>query len=166
MRYRMKQSLISFGDDFYIEDDRGARRYFVDGAAISIGNKLSFQDMDGNERLLIREKLIAVRKTYQIYRCGSLVATVKKALISPLGARFTIDVEGGSELEATGDILGYEYSVSRGRSPVAQISKKILAIRDSYVIDIVEEDDIELILAVAVAVDLLAHGKRPSEEDD
>ena len=41
MRYVMKQKLLSWGDDFYIRDDQGRDVFFVDGKALSFGDKRS-----------------------------------------------------------------------------------------------------------------------------
>lgn len=53
MRYVMKQKLLSWGDDFTIQDEDGRDAFFVDGKAFSIGARLSFQDMSGSELLFI-----------------------------------------------------------------------------------------------------------------
>ena len=34
--YKMREKLLSFGDDFWIEDERGRRAYFVDGKAVRV----------------------------------------------------------------------------------------------------------------------------------
>src|SRR6476619_3690276 len=114
MRYVMKQKLFAFGDDFTIQDESGRDAYFVDGKALSIGDKLSFQDMKGNELAFIKQKLFAWGKTYEIYRSGSLAAVVKKELFTFFKCRFTVDVPGPDDLEATGDFLDHEYAFSRG----------------------------------------------------
>ena len=59
MRYLMKQKLFCWGDDFTIKNEAGEDVFFVDGKAFSIGNKLSFQDMQKNELAFIRQKLLS-----------------------------------------------------------------------------------------------------------
>jgi uncharacterized protein YxjI len=54
MRYLMKQKLFCWGDDFSIKNEAGEDVFFVDGKAFSIGDKLSFQDMQHNELAFIR----------------------------------------------------------------------------------------------------------------
>ncbi|MCG8333596.1 MAG: LURP-one-related family protein, partial [Proteobacteria bacterium] len=44
------------GDDFNIKNENGESVYFVDGKAFSFGDKLSFQDMQGNELAFISQK--------------------------------------------------------------------------------------------------------------
>ena len=72
----MKQKMFCFGDDFVIKDESGRDVYFVDGRAFSIGDKLSFQDMQRNELAFIRQKLLSWGPTYEIYRQDELVAVV------------------------------------------------------------------------------------------
>src|SRR4051812_43864237 len=92
MRYVMKQKLWAWGDDFVIKDEAGQDRFFVDGKALSVGDKLSFQDMQGNELAFIRQKLLAWGPTYEIYHGGALFAVVKENLWSLFKYRFTVDV--------------------------------------------------------------------------
>jgi uncharacterized protein YxjI len=74
MRFVMKERLLSWGDDFYIKDENDRDVFFVDGKAFSLGDQLSFQDLEGNELAYIKQKLIAIGPTFEIYREGRLVA--------------------------------------------------------------------------------------------
>ena len=97
----MKQKLFCWGDDFCIKNDDGEDMFFVDGRAFSIGNKLSFQDMKGNELAFIRQKLLSWGPTYEITRGGELLAVVKKHLFTLFRCKFTVDVPGPDDLEDT-----------------------------------------------------------------
>ncbi len=45
--YRMRQKLVSIGDDYWIENDRGERVYKVDGKALRLRKTLIFEDARG-----------------------------------------------------------------------------------------------------------------------
>src|SRR5438874_5300365 len=109
MLYMMKQKILCLGDDFVIKDGNGRDLYFVDGRAFSIGNKLSFQDMAGNELAFIQQKLLSWGPTYEISRNGELVATVKKKLFTMFRCKFSVDVPGPDDLEAQGSFMDYVY---------------------------------------------------------
>ena len=160
MRYVMKQKLFAFGDDFTIQDESGRDAYFVDGKAFSIGDKLSFHDMQRNELAFIKQKLFAWGKTYEIYRSGVLAAVVKKELFTLFKCRFTVDVPGPDDLEATGDFLDHEYQFTRGDRAVAAVSKQWFAFRDTYGIEVTEGEDPVLVLASAVVIDMACHADR------
>src|SRR5438132_5559935 len=63
-RYRMRQKLVSFGDDYWIENAHGQRVYFVDGKAFRLREHLAFKDLRGNELAAIQEKVMHVKDTY------------------------------------------------------------------------------------------------------
>ena len=157
MRYVLKQKLLSWGDDFVIKDEDGNDVFFVDGKAFSIGDKLSFQDMHGNELAFIRQRLLAWGKTYEIFRGGQLAAVVKKELFAFLHHRFMVDVPGPDDLEAEGNFLDREYEFRRGDNVVAVVSKRWFSWTDTYGVDIVDGEDDVLILATAIVIDMVCH---------
>jgi len=156
-RYKMRQRLLSIGEDYTIEDERGEPVYKVDGKVLRIRETFVIEDRQGNEVATIREKKLALRDSMKILRGGDTIATIRKAWISPFRDKFTVDVEGGGDLVAQGDILDHEYESRRGSETVARISKHWLTIRDTYGIETAPGEDDGLILALAVAIDEMAH---------
>ena len=157
MRYVLRQKFWSWGDDFRIQDAEGADVFFVDGRAFSWGDKLSFRNMQGEELAFIRQKMLSWGPTYEITRDGNVVATVKKKVFTLLRHRCFVDVPGPNDLEAKGNFLDHEYQFTMQDRPVAEVSKKWIALRDSYTINISEGVDEVLILACAVVIDLACH---------
>lgn len=157
MRYLMRQKLISFGDDFTIKDENNQDRYFVDGAAFSIGDKLSFQDMQGNELARIDQKVLSLGKKYRIIRDGKPVGTVKKKKFTLFRDVFDVEDAAAGDLDATGDFIDREYRFTRDGVPVATVSKKFFSFSDTYGIDVAEGEDDVLILACAVVIDVCCH---------
>jgi uncharacterized protein YxjI len=157
MRYVMRQKLLSWGDDFIIKDEEGRDVFYVDGKVFSLGDKLSFQDMQGNELASIRQKLLAWGPTYEIYGRGQLRAVVKKAVFTFVHCRFTVDVPGPDDLEAAGDFTDHEYTFERGGRTVAVVSKRWFSWTDTYGVEIAEGEDDILILASSVVIDMACH---------
>lgn len=157
MRYLMKQKLFCFGDDFAIKDEAGRDAFFVDGKAFTIGSKLSFQDMQGNELAFIRQKLLSWGPTYEITRGAELLAVVKKHLFTFFNCKFTVDVPGPDDLEAEGSFLDMEYRFTRSGRIVAEVSKRWFAWNDTYGVDISAGQDDVLILASTVVIDMVCH---------
>ncbi len=154
-RYRMRQKLISFGADYWIENALGQRVFFVDGKAFRLREHLGFKDMQGNELAAIQEKIMRIKDTYSIYRKGNVLATVKKTLITPLRQRFDVHVAGGENMEVEGNILDHEYEIHEGRHKRAEVSKKWFRVADTYGVDIVPGADDILILAITVVIDMM-----------
>ena len=160
MRYLMKQKIFCFGDDFAIKNEAGEDVFFVDGKAFSIGDKLSFQDLNGKELAFIRQKLLAWGPTSEIYRDGELAAVVKKELFTFFRCAFTVDVPGPDDYEAQGSFTDMEYTFTRGGATVAEVSKRWFSFSDTYGVDIAEGEDDILVLASTVVIDMVCHGDR------
>ncbi|HYW10557.1 MAG TPA: LURP-one-related family protein [Longimicrobium sp.] len=156
-RYRMRQHLISIGEDFTIEDEHGTPAFRVDGKVLRIRETFEITRMDGTEAVTVREKKIALRDSMKLLRGGETLATVKKALISPFRDRWNVEVEGGEDLEVQGKILDHDYEITRGGRTVARVAKQWFTLRDTYGIDIAAGEDEGLILGVAVALDEMVH---------
>ncbi|QSZ66374.1 hypothetical protein RJ40_02095 [Methanofollis aquaemaris] len=151
----MREKLVSIGDDYFIEDDAGARAFYVDGKALRLRDTLVFRTVAGEERYTIREKVLRVRETMEIYRGDEVAATVKKALVSPLRHRWTVEIAGGPDLTVQGNILDHEYQIKRGREQVAEVSRKWFRVRDTYGVEVAPGEDAALFLAVTAALDLM-----------
>lgn len=157
MRYVMKQKLFSWGDDFKIKDADGRDVFFVDGRVFTLRDKLSFQDMNGNELAFIRQKLLSLGPKYEIFRDGNLAAVVKKHLFTLFRCKFSVDVPGPDDLEAKGRFLDHEYTFWQGDRSVAEVSKKWFSWSDSYGVEINDGEDDVLLLASTVVIDMVCH---------
>ena len=153
----MKQKLFALGDDFYIRDENERDLYFVDGKAFSIGNQLAFQDMQGNELAFIKQRVLSWGPTYEIYRNGEVAAVVHKELFTLFNCRFTVDVPGPDDLEASGEFTDHEYTFMRGDRAVAAVSKRWFAWTDTYGVEVGAGEDDVLILASTVVIDMAFH---------
>ena len=156
-RYQMREKVFAIGDDFWIETDDGRRAYKVNGKALRIRSTFVIEGPSGDELLKIKEKKLHIRDTMKIEHDGDTVATVKKALISPLRERFAIDVERGGELSAKGNIVDHEYEIERDGKKVAEVSKRWFRVRDTYGIEVAPDEDHALILAATVCIDEMSH---------
>lgn len=156
-KYQMREKAFAIGDDYWIETDGGEKVFKVNGKAFRIRDTFVLETPGGEELLTIQEKKLSVRDKMEIERGGKTVATVKKALISPLRDRFSIDVEDGEDMEAKGNIVDHEYKIERDGDKVAEVSKKWFRVRDTYGIEIAPEQDDALILAVTVCIDQMSH---------
>ena len=158
-RYRMREKIFAIGDDFWIETEDGERAFKVNGKALRIRQTFILESPSGEELFKIQEKKLHIRDTMEIERDGHMVAKIKKALITPLRDRFAIEVEGGAELSAKGNIVDHEYEIERDGKKVATVSKRWLRIRDTYGIEIAPGENDALILAATVCIDEMS-GRR------
>jgi uncharacterized protein YxjI len=93
-------------------------------------------------------------------RDGRTVATVKKALVTPLRDRWTVKVADGPDLDVKGNILDHEYTIEDGRSTVAEVSKKWFRVADTYGVKVASGQNPALMLAITAVLDSMAHEAR------
>jgi uncharacterized protein YxjI len=159
-RYKIRQKLISIGDDFWIEDQDGRNVFKVDGKALRLRKTLIFEDMDGNKLCQIQERWLPIKETMAIDGPdGEQIAVVRKALITPLRDKWDVKVKNGPDLVVQGNIFDLEYSIKQGWNKVARVSKKWFRLTDTYGVEIDEGQNDILILAIAVAIDMMAHNE-------
>jgi len=153
----MQEKLFAIGDDFWIENEGGERAFKVNGKVLRIRDTLALESPNGQELYSIQQKMLHVRDTMEIERGGRKVATVKKALVTPLRDRFSIDVEDGEDMEAKGNIVDHEYKIERDGDEIAEVSRRWFRVRDTYGVEITPGQDDALILATVVCIDQMTH---------
>ena len=159
--YKMQQRMISIGDDYEIENDQGERVFKLDGKALRIRKTILFRDMDGHELCKIQERMLHLCDSMEIEGPdGNRMAMVHKAMITPLRERWIAKLEDGPDLHAQGNIVDHEYTIERGGTKVAEVSKRWFRIRDTYGVEIAPGENDILILATTAVIDTMAHPDR------
>ena len=160
-RYQMRQRMLSIGDDYDIENDRGERVYKLDGKALRIRQTILFKDLDGRELVKIQERMLHVRDSMEMEGPdGNRIAMVHKAMITPLRERWIIKLEDGPDLHAEGNIVDHEYTIERDGTRVAEVSKRWFRVRDTYGVEVAPDENDVLILAATAVIDTMAHPDR------
>jgi uncharacterized protein YxjI len=149
----MREKMFAIGDDFWVETGSGERAFKVNGKALRIRDTLVLESPAGEELYTIQEKKLHIRDTMEVERGGKTVATIKKALVTPLRDRYSIEVEGDKDLEAKGNIVDHEFKIERDGEKVAEVSKRWFRVRDTYGIEVAPGQDDALIVALTVCID-------------
>jgi uncharacterized protein YxjI len=158
--YQLRRQLLAVGEDFWIQNAQGENVYRLDGKVLALTQTFALEDVNGNELARMQAEMFALRRTMDVERGGKVVATVRKAFINILGQSFSVDITGGGELQASGDILNHEFQITAGNAPVATISKQWFAAEFMYGIAIAPGQDEVLMLCVAIAIDEMSESDR------
>jgi uncharacterized protein YxjI len=158
--FQLRRQLLAFGEDFWIQNAQGENVYRLDGKVLALTQTFALEDVGGNELARMQAEMFTLRRTMDIERGGQVVATVRKAFINVLGQSFSVDIAGGGELQASGDILNHEFQISAGSTVVATISKQWFAADFMYGIAIAPGQDEVLMLCVAMAIDEMSESDR------
>jgi uncharacterized protein YxjI len=157
-RYKIHQRILSIGDDFWIEDEDGQKVFKVDGKALRIRKTLILEDAAGQPLCRIQERMLRIKDTMEIEDPeGKRIALVKKDLIAPFRDRWVVKIRNGPALTVQGNLLDHEYFIKHGLRRVAEVSKKWFRLTDIYGVEVDADQEDGLILAVAIAIDIMAH---------
>ncbi|WP_405819094.1 LURP-one-related family protein [Streptomyces sp. NBC_01390] len=164
MRFLVRDRLLGFGDDYWIENQHGDKVYLVDGKAMRLRDTFELKDTQGQVLIDIHQKMFALRDTMVIERAGEQLATIKRKRLSLLRNHYRVTLVDGTELDVSGKILDREFAVDYDGELLAQISRRWLHVRETYGVDVVREDaDPALLIAVAVCVIHLAEKERSDD---
>ena len=160
-RYKMRQRILSIGDDYEIENEQGEHAFKLDGKALRVRRTIILKDSDGHELYKIQERMLHVRDSMEIEGAdGNRVAMVHKAMIDPLRERWIVKLEGGPDLHVQGNIVDHEYTIEGDGNRAAEVSKRWFRVRDTYGVEVAPDQDDALLLAVTAVIDAMAHPDR------
>jgi uncharacterized protein YxjI len=156
MKYVVREKMLALGDDYWIEDEDGRRAFYVDGKVLRVRETLELQDPEGTVVAVVRKKLMALRDAMTVERGGDVLVTVRRKPLAFVRDVYRAELATGEELEVRGDLIGKEYDIEYDGERLARISRRLLSLRDAYVVDVEREDaDAAMLIAIAVCVDRL-----------
>lgn len=155
MQLLFKQRLFSWFDSFDVYDEIGNTAFVVRGR-LGWGHVLEIFDNMDNHLGTLKEEIFRLMPQFSIYFGDNFVGTIKKEFTF-LKTKYTLDCYG---LTIHGDIFGYDFSVidSSGYE-IMSVSKKIFQMTDTYIIDIVRNEDTLMALMITLAIDAAQHSK-------
>ena len=163
MRYVVRERLFRLCEDSDVTDEAGRPVLRVDGQVLTLRDTLVLRDPAGQEVARVQRRLLALRPTNEITAGGRELAEVRKHLFTPFVDRYTIDVPGPDDLELRGSLLDHEFTIRRGGRAVATVSKRWIALTDTYGVEIADGEDPLLLLACVLALDLAEDRERRDE---
>jgi uncharacterized protein YxjI len=158
MRFYIRQKVFTLKDKFDVFDDTQTTKYQVKGKFMSLKNKLELLDASGNPVLRSERKVLALMPKYFIYDLnGGEVATIKRIF----GFRPKFDLTIMDKVyEVDGSFFGHSFTISHMGDVKATISKKIISWGDTYEIEVLEEESVELFLFVVIVLDQVIHERK------
>lgn len=158
MKFKIKQKMLSFADNFTIKDENENDRYMVKGKVFSLGSKLRLFDMIGNELVYIEQKLMKLLPEFHLFVNGQDVAKVKKEF-TLLKQKFNIDSTLG-KYTIDGNFFGWDFTINKDGRPAAVVSKKFFALSDTYGVDVAEGENEAFMLALVIVIDQVLHNNK------
>lgn len=155
MKYKIKQKIFSLASKFRIKNEFDEDMYIVEGKVLSIGKKLRLYDLNQNELVYIEQQLFKLLPLYKIYINGELKASVKKkfTLFKP---QFEI-ISDNANYTLEGNFLSHEYRILLNGKVVATISKGWFTLRDTYGVEISDDENQPYMLSLVIVLDQVSH---------
>lgn len=149
MKLYMKQKVFSFYDRFTIKNEYGEDKYYIEGEILSLGKKLRIYDMNGNELAFVRERLLAFMPKFTVEMNGREVAEIVKKF-TLLRPKYYVE---GLGWDVNGDFFSHNYDITDGNRIIVSIHKEFMAWGDTFELDIANDNDAVIALAVVLAID-------------
>ena len=150
MKLHFKQRFFSWFDSYDIFDDDGNTVFTVKGQ-LSWGHKLNICDAQGYFLGTVKEKVLVLTPTFELYIGDECVGRIRREFLSIIRPRYEIDANGWS---AEGNFLEWDYTIRNPDGSVAAtVSKELFHWTDHYTIDVRDPDDALLALMFVLAVD-------------
>lgn len=146
----MKQQIFSWIDKFTVKNEAEEDCYVIEGDMVQVGGKkLHINDMNNNEVAFIQQKLLSLMPKFFVYVNGEQVAEIVKK-ISFFKAKYVIE---GPGWEVKGSLLDHDYTITSEKGEIVKLHKVWLSWGDSYELEISDDADEVLALAVVIAID-------------
>lgn len=131
MELLIKQRVFSWTDSYDVYDENGQPRYFVKAEFLTLGHQIHVYDTQtGRELGSIHQRLLTFLPAFEVVLNGRTVGSVRKRF-SLLFPRYDVDYRDWS---VEGDLLNWDYEVTRGSETVMTISKELLHWGDTYIL--------------------------------
>ncbi len=158
MKLLMRQKVFSWRDRFSIKDADGNDKYYVEGELFTWGKKLRIYDLNGVEAAFIQQKVFSLLPRFFVFINGNQVAEIIKEF-SFFRPRYTID---GLGWEVSGDFFSHDYEIVENGRTVVTINKEWFTWGDFYTLEVDDQRDEILALAVVLAIDCVTDAQNDS----
>ena len=161
MQLHIKQRIFSWTDSYDVYDRNGEACYEVRAAFLSLGHQIHVYDKhapEGSDEVgCIRQKLFTLLPAFEILMNGQVVGTIRKEL-TLFKPRYHLDYLGW---DVDGDIMGWDYQVTKNGRSVMTISKELFNWSDTYTLtyDDIDNEIPGLLLVIAIDAANCSHNQ-------
>lgn len=162
MVYKLRQKLFSwFRENYEIKDKDDEVKFFVKP---ELAITVHFSLLNTNKDLLLK-----ISKRYFRYFARFDIKNSNDELIAYTKRKPTFFVRRTTVYDKNkkplyyikGDVFGWNFDIiNTERKKVAEINKKIIALTDNYGVEILDEANTEVLLAIAMVIDTVYHKER------
>ncbi len=149
MKLWFKQRFFSWFDSYDIYNEDGSVAFTVEGK-LSWGHRLHILNPAGEHIATVQQRVLTFLPKFDLYCGENCIGTIYKefTLFKPA---FHLDFNGW---RVQGSWMEWDYTIEDGNGcAVAQISKELFHLTDTYVIDVAQPMDALYVLMIVLAID-------------
>jgi uncharacterized protein YxjI len=148
MKLYVNEKLFSFHNRFYVKDESDKDIYEISSKIISLGDKTTINDMEGNKVAYIEQEILHLTPHYNVYISDILEFQIIKKF-----QLFKNDYTLSNEYRVEGNFFMLDFKVfDDNNNQIGSIKRKFISIGDKYEIEINDISKKEIVLAIIVAI--------------
>ena len=158
MKLIMSQAILSVNHKVNMEGEDGKTAYTVKTGPLSLRDKTVIETAKGSEVATITKKLISKHEVHFIELAHGKTLRLSDKAIDVGLEDFVID---GNDWSVKGKLADHEYKIrNKEGKTAAEIHKKLLSVRDKYIIEIQDEKNADMIVAIVIAMEHLIRDRK------
>ena len=148
MKLYVNEKLFSIHNRYYVKDENDMDVYEISSKVISIGDKTTINDMQGNRIAYIEQEIFHIMPNYNVYIIDAFVFKIAKKF-----QLFKNDyiLSNGYRVEGNFMMLDFVIYDDKGNQ-IGSIKRKFISIGDKYEIEINDVNKKEIVLSIIVAI--------------
>lgn len=148
MKLYVNEKLFSFHNRFYVKDENDKDVYEISSKIISLGDKTTINDMEGNKVAYIEQEILHLTPHYNVYINDTLEFKIIKKF-----QLFKNDYTLNNGYRVDGNFFMLDFKVfDDNNNQIGSIKRKFISIGDKYEIEINDTSKKEIVLAIIVAI--------------
>lgn len=148
MKLYVNEKLFSFHNRFYVKDENDKDVYEISSKIISLGDKTTINDIEGNKIAYIEQELLHLTPHYNVYINDILEFQITKKF-----QLFKNDYTLSNGYRVEGKFMMLDFKVFDDNNiQIGSIKRKFFSIGDKYEIEINDPNKKEIVLAIIVAI--------------
>jgi len=148
MKLYVNEKLFSIHRKFYVKDENGIDVYEISSKFLTIGDKTTINDMQGNQIAYIEQEILHFTPHYNIYITGSYPFKIARKF-----QLFKNDYVLSNGYRVDGGFMMLDFVIyDENNNQIGSIKRKFISIGDKYEITIDDESKKNIVLAIIVTI--------------
>lgn len=158
-KYKIKEKTWSFWGAYEIFNSNDRLIYEVKGEPFSFRSNYTMRNGDGIEVCQITRKIFSFNRKFFIRKNGVDLFRVVRSWNIFKSEIFVDSLQESDAFIIQGNIWQKEFAFYRNQNEFAYVSKKMWTFKDTYGVAVDESENIEIVLALVVIIDLINSAK-------